>query len=310
MEKRKKISIILPVYFNEMNIEDTVNHLMLLPPQREDLDFEFVFVDDGSGDASYQLLQSFQDKHPDRIRLLKLTRNFGSMAAIQAGFSRCTGDYAGFIAADLQDPPELFLEMLKILEAGKKVCLAIRSDRKDPFLQKSFAKAFYFLLRKFALKGYPPGGFDFLLVKREVVDCINQVNEKNANVMNLIFWMGYPYATIPYVRRAREKGTSKWTFGKRFKLFIDSFVGYSYFPVRFISISGILFALSSFAYLTFIFINWLNGNIPVQGWTAMMMFIAFVSGTQMLMLGILGEYLWRSLDESRKRPSFIIDEIS
>jgi len=308
--KKKKISIILPVYFNEMNIEDTVNSLILLPPQRPDLDFEFMFVDDGSGDASYSLLKSFQARHPELIRVLKLTRNFGSMAAIQAGFSKCTGDFAGFIAADLQDPPELFLDMLKILETGKKVCLAVRSDRKDSFVQKSFANAFYYLLRKFALRDYPPGGFDFLLVRREVVECINQINEKNANVMNLIFWMGFPYVTIPYVRRAREKGISRWTFGKRFKLFIDSFVGYSYFPVRFISICGIVFALSSFVYLMVILVNWMNGNVPIRGWTAMMMFLAFVSGTQMLMLGILGEYLWRSLDESRKRPSFIIDEAS
>ncbi len=309
MEK-KRISIILPVYYNEMNIADTVESLMLLPPQRPDLDFEFMFVDDGSGDSSYALLQEFQKQYPEHIRLVKLTRNFGSMAAIQAGFSQCTGDYAGFIAADLQDPPELFLDMLKHLEQGSKVCMATRSDRGDPFLQSKLANAFYYLLRKFALKDYPAGGFDFLLVKREVVDSINRIGEKNANVMNLIFWMGYPCTLIPYVRRARTKGKSRWTFGKRFKLFVDSFVGYSYFPIRFISISGIIFAFSSFAYLIFVLANRFFGNIPVRGFTTIMVFVAFVSGTQMLMLGILGEYLWRSLDESRKRPPFIIDEIS
>ena len=309
MEK-KRISIVLPVYFNEMNIADTVASLMLLPPQRSDLDFEFLFVDDGSGDSSYVLLQTFQKRYPEHIRLVKLTRNFGSMAAIQAGFSQCTGDYAGFIAADLQDPPELFLEMLKHLEQGSKVCMATRSDRGDPFVQKTLANTFYFLLRKFALKGYPAGGFDFLLVKRDVVDSINRIGEKNANVMNLIFWMGYPCTMIPYVRRARGKGKSRWTVSKRFKLFIDSFVGYSYFPIRFISISGIFFAFSSFAYLLFVLANWFIGNIPVRGFTTIMVFFALVSGTQMLMLGILGEYLWRSLDETRKRPVFIIDELS
>ena len=182
MEK-KRISIVLPVYFNEMNIADTVASLMLLPPQRSDLDFEFLFVDDGSGDSSYVLLQTFQKRYPEHIRLVKLTRNFGSMAAIQAGFSQCTGDYAGFIAADLQDPPELFLEMLKHLEQGSKVCMATRSDRGDPFVQKTLANTFYFLLRKFALKGYPAGGFDFLLVKRDVVDSINRIGEKNANFL-------------------------------------------------------------------------------------------------------------------------------
>ena len=139
---KKKISIIVPVFFDEMGIANTVNDLLLLPSQRPDLDFEFVFVDDGSEDSSFQILKSFQKQHPAHIRLLKLTRNFGSMAAIQAGFSKCTGDYAGFIGSDLQDPPELFLDMLKKLEEGKKVCFAVRSDRKDPFLQKMFANVF------------------------------------------------------------------------------------------------------------------------------------------------------------------------
>lgn len=306
--KKKTISIILPVYYNEMNIPDTVPELMRLRDRRPDLDFEFIFVDDGSGDNSFELLKQFQSQYPQNIKILKLTRNFGSMAAIQAGFSKCTGDYAGFIATDLQDPPELFLEMLNILEGGKKVAFAVRTDREDPFLQTFFANAFYFLLRKFTFKDYPTGGFDFLLIKRDVVDCINSISEKNVNIMNLIFWMGFPYATIPYVRRARRKGTSKWTFAKRFKLVIDSFVGYSYAPIRAMSMVGVVLSFGSFAYSIYILILWWMGIISVPGWATLMLFVALVSGIQMLMIGILGEYLWRSLDETRRRPSFIIDE--
>lgn len=308
-KKKKLISIIIPVYYNELNLPDTVKELLSLAHKRRDLNFEFIFVDDGSKDKSLQILRIFKQRYTGIVRVVKLTRNFGSMAAIQAGFSVCKGDYAGFIAADLQDPPELFLEMLEKLRGQTKVCFAVRKDRHDPWLQKAFATLFYFLLRKFAFKDYPDGGFDFLLVKKEVVKYINKIDEKNVNIMNLIYWMGFPYETIPYVRRARTKGKSRWTFSKRFKLLIDSFVGYSYFPIRLMSLLGIFFAIGSFLYLLVILISWWYGKIPVRGWATMMVVFTMVSGIQMFMIGMLGEYLWRTLDESRKRPNYVIDEI-
>jgi dolichol-phosphate mannosyltransferase len=305
----KTISIIVPVYFNELNIDSTVQRLMLLPPQRPDINFEFIFVDDGSEDNSLNLLIKYKNLYPKSIRIVKLARNFGTMAAIQAGFSVCKGDFAGFIAADLQDPPELFLKMLQEVEKGKKVCLAVRSGRNDPLLQKIFASFFYFLLRRFALKNYPKKGFDFLLIDRQVVDHINLIKEKNSNIMNLIFWMGYEFASFPYIREERSLGVSKWTFSKRVKLFIDSFVGFSYFPIRLISVLGIGVSVFSFTYLIFIVINWYAGRIPIQGWTTTIVFVALISGVQMLILGVLGEYLWRTLDQVKTRPMFIIDKL-
>lgn len=308
MADKMKISIVIPVYFNELNLEDTNRRLVALANENSKYDFEFIYVDDNSGDSSLQMLEGYKKARPDLIKLFKLSRNFGSMAAIQAGLSKCTGDFVGFISADLQDPPELFLKMAEKLSGDLKVCIAVRADRKDPFLQKLFAQIFYSLLRKFVFKDYPKMGFDVILVKKEVADLIVKINEKNVNIMNLIYWMGFPYATIPYTREERKAGKSRWTFSKRVKFFVDSFVGYTYYPMRFMSAFGICFSVGAFLYAIFIIYNKLVGGVDVPGWTTLIVLLTFVSGAQMLMLGVLGEYLWRGIDESRNRPNYIIDK--
>ncbi|HEX2780477.1 MAG TPA: glycosyltransferase family 2 protein, partial [Gemmatimonadaceae bacterium] len=267
------------------------------------------FVDDGSGDRSLEMLLEHQRAHADRIKVVKLTRNFGSMAAIAAGLSIARGDAVGMIAADLQDPPELFAEMVARWEAGAKAIFAVRADREGSAVQKLFSNSYYALMRQFALPDYPAGGFDFFLVDRQVVNDINRIREKNTNLMSLIYWLGYEPSTIPYVRRARTKGKSRWTLSKKIKLFIDSFVAFSYVPIRFLSAFGILTALSAFAYAAWVFYNWAVKDIPVKGYAPTVILVALTAGVQMTMLGILGEYLWRTLDESRRRPAFVIDEV-
>ena len=227
------LSIVVPVYFNAMNLPDTIPQLLSLESQAHGLTLELVFVDDGSGDDSLAVLRSFQAQHPERIRIVKLTRNFGSMAAILAGLTVARGDCVGMIAADLQDPPELFLDMLAHWRAGSKAVFAVRTDREDSASQRLFARAYYSLIRRFALRDYPAGGFDFFLVDRQVVRDMVRIGEKNTNLMSLIFWLGYRPVMLPYVRRAREKGKSRWTLAKKIKLFIDSFVAFSYVPIRF-----------------------------------------------------------------------------
>lgn len=308
MSNKTKISIVIPVYYNELNLEDTNARLIKLSKENPRYDFEYIYVDDNSGDSSLEMLEGYKKEFPNIVKLLKLTRNFGSMAAIQAGLSISSGDFVGFISADLQDPPELFIEMAENLENDLKVCIAVRKGRKDPYFQKLFAQIFYFLLRKIIFKNYPKMGFDVILVKKEVVQLINKIDEKNVNIMNLIYWMGFPYATIPYTREERKAGKSRWTFSKRLKFFVDSFVGYTYYPMRFMSAFGILFSVGAFIYGVFIVFNKLIGGVDVPGWSTLVVILTFVSGAQMLMLGILGEYLWRGIDESRGRPNFIIDK--
>jgi dolichol-phosphate mannosyltransferase len=308
-EKMKLFSIVVPVFYNELNIPDTIPELIKLRDHLPEYDFELVFVDDGSADRSLQLLMEYQGKYPETITVVKLTRNFGSMAAVQAGFSVARGDCVGMIAADLQDPPELFLEMLHYWEQGTKAIFAVRQGRQEPFLTRLFSNAYYWLLRRLALPGYPDGGFDFMLVDRQVIAEINRIREKNTNVMTLVYWLGFKPIMIPYLRRSRRKGRSRWTFSKKIKLFVDTFVGFSYFPIRLLSALGLVLAMGSFLYGLVIFLYWLFRSVPVQGYVPLMLVMTFASGLQMSMLGVLGEYLWRTLDESRRRPSFVIDEV-
>jgi dolichol-phosphate mannosyltransferase len=304
-----KLSIVVPVYFNEANLPDTVPQLLALQARLPGYELELVFVEDGSRDRSLEILLDFHKREPERVRVVKLTRNFGSMAAIQAGFRQVTGHCIGVIAADLQDPPELFVEMVRHWERGIKTVLAVREDREETVTTRWFAAAYYALMRRFAIPDYPKGGFDFLLVDRQVVEEVNRIAEKNTNVVSLIFWLGYPAMLIPYVRRRRAKGHSRWTLTKKIKLVIDSFVAFSYVPIRFVSLMGLVFAASAFVYGGIVFYAWWASNIEVKGWTALMILLTFTAGVEMAMLGLLGEYLWRTLDEVRKRPTYVIDRI-
>jgi polyisoprenyl-phosphate glycosyltransferase len=305
----KALSIVVPVYFNEPNLPDTVPQLLALAERLPGYRLELIFVDDGSGDNSLGLLREFQAQHPETIKVVKLTRNFGSMAAVQAGLSVATGDCVGIIAADLQDPPELFVEMLSHWEKGTRLVLAVRADREEPLGQRMFAATYYGLMRRFAVPGYPHGGFDFLLMDAQVVKDVNRIQEANTNLMVLIFWLGYRPVLIPYTRRKRTKGRSRWTLAKKVKLFIDSFVAFSYVPIRALSLLGVLFALGAFGYGLLLTILRLTQGVEVPGWTAMMVLMTFASGIQMTMLGVLGEYLWRTLEAARKRPHYVIDEV-
>ncbi len=305
----KKISIVVPVYYNEENLPETIPELLKLKQSLQNYELELIFVDDGSKDRSLEILLDFKKKYPNNIKVVKLTRNFGSHAAIQAGMKISTGDCVGKISADLQDPPELFNDMIKHWEKGTKAVLAIRKDRKDTFFSKVVANTTYSLVRRHAMPDYPRHGYDFCLLDRKIVDEFNKIKEKNTNIYGLIFWLGFDYVTIPYVRRQRNKGRSKWTLNKKMKLFIDTFVGFSYFPIRILSLLGIVVAFASFVYGAFIFYNWLSGNIEVEGWTATMIVLSFTAGIQMIMIGVIGEYLWRTLDQVRDRPSYVIDEV-
>ena len=231
------------------------------------------------------------------------------MQAIQAGLNYTSGDCVGIISADLQDPPELFEDMIKCWERGKKVVMATRTDREESFSQKLFSNTYYYLMDRFAIKGYPKGGFDFVLIDKQVVQELVLISEKNTNIMSLIFSLGHDQDFIPYVRQERKHGKSRWTFSKKIKLFVDSFVSFSYAPIRFMTGIGFAVALLSFIYALFTIVAYLAGYVAVQGWTTIIALITLLQGIIMMMLGIIGEYLWRILDETRKKPGFIVDEV-
>ena len=305
-----KISIIIPCYYNEQNIPVTLNELIHNEKSfPADVTFEYVMVDDGSKDNTLIELKNFKSLYPDQIKIIKLSGNFGSYNAILAGMKYATGDCNVVIAADLQDPPELMVKMYEYWNKGIKLVIAYRENREDGFFTSTFANVYQNLMRKFALANLPKGGFDYCLFDKQLREQVVQMEEKNTNSLYLLAWLKYDYVAIPYIRKKREIGRSKWTINKRIKLFIDSFVSFSYFPLRLITSIGLALGLISFIYAIYVVIARITGYINVEGWTTLMVVFLLVSSFQMMAIGILGEYLWRNLEASRKRPSYVVDEV-
>lgn len=305
----KIFSIVVPLY-NEPGVSDATPRLLAVGDRLRDYELELVFVDDGSRDDTLEHIRAFQKEHPKRrTKVVQFTRNFGSMAAVQAGLSVSTGDCVGVVSADMQDPPELFLQMIPHWEHGAKAVFAVRSERHDKAIQRLFSGAYYFLMRRFAISDLPKGGFDCFLLDRQVVSELNAIKEKNTDLRSLVFWLGHHHVLVPYVRERRQKGVSKWTIARKIKLLIDSLVAFSYIPIRFVSVLGLVFTLAALIYGSTIVVSWLTTGTKVEGWSAVMVFIAFIAGLQTIMLGVLGEYVWRALDEIRKRPPYVIERI-
>lgn len=304
------ISIIVPVFNNAASLPDLLERFQVLAAKNADDQFEFIFVDDGSIDSSFSVLTSLFQKD-SRIQIVKLSRNFGSNAALLAGLGQTRGDVVAAIAADLQDPPELINNMLVDWRQGHKVVLAARQSREDEWSTTLLADTFYSLFRRFAIETMPKRGFDFFLIDRQVCDLINGIQENNAYLMGLILWLGFSPKVIYYHRQAREKkyGHSMWTTAKKIKYFLDSFVAFSYFPVRAASVMGIGFSFAGLIYAIIVIILRFVYSFEPTGWSSLMTVLLIVSGVQMLMIGILGEYMWRNLDETRRRPRFIIESV-
>mgnify|MGYP002397458799 CR=1 FL=1 len=273
------------------------------------LKFEYIMIDDGSKDNTLNELKAFQNKYPSKVKIIKLAGNVGSLNAILAGLEYGTGDCYVIISADMQDPPNLIPKMYEYWQKGVKLVLANRENREDTYLISIFSKIYHKLIKKFALKNIPDGGFDFVFFDKQLRNQLLNIREKNTNILYLLTWLGYDYVNIPYTRKKREIGKSKWTIQKKIKLFIDSFVSFSFFPIRLISILGILLGTLSIVYALYILYIKLSKGIEVPGWTTFMIVFLFVSSFQMVSLGVLGEYIWRTLDASRNRPNYIVEEV-
>jgi glycosyltransferase involved in cell wall biosynthesis len=308
IERASRVSVVVPVYYNELNLPLLYSRLSAIAQARSDLEFEYVFVDDGSGDQSFQILQDLVTSD-DRIQAIKLSRNFGAFNAVLAGLTYATGDCVVIIAADLQDPPELIPSMVDLWAKGTKVVLATRQERHDPFFSKLFSNVFNWVFRKIVFNDFPSQGFDFVLVDHEIARLLAQCEEKNTNLMALILWMGFKQATICYTREKRQVGKSRWTFAKKFKHLTDSFVGFSYLPIRLASLTGFALAAVGFVYALIVILGKLIWGIVIEGWSSLIVVVLIVSGVQMTMLGVLGEYIWRNLDQTRKRPPFVVEEV-
>ena len=309
MGDNKLFSIVVPVYQNEANLDDTIPKLLSLKAKLPNYDLELIFVDDGSTDNSYKLLVKYYEANKESIKIVKMTKNFGQTAAIQAGLKVASGDCAGIISTDLQDPPELFLEMINKWERGTSLVIAEREKREENIIQIFISNLYWKMVQNYAVNKFPSGGFDFCLLDKKIISDVNKINEKNCTIFILIFSLGYPYEIIYYTRKKRIHGKSQWTFSKKIKLFIDTFVSFSYLPIRGISYLGVGISILSFFYGLYIGLNKLIYGSAYEGWTTIVVLISSLGGLILLTLGIIGEYLWRILDEVKKRPNYVIEEI-
>jgi len=305
--RMKKLSIIIPVYNNELNIKPLYEKLSKEVLIKNDFEYEIIFVDDGSEDDSYNGLLKLREKDKN-IKIIKFTRNFGAYTAIFAGIKYANGNCVLFLAADLQTPPQLINEMYNWWEKGYKTVLAVRDNREEGKIQTFFSNTYWKLVKKYALETTPEKGFDCFLIDRKIANMIINTKEKNSPLSGQILWYGFETKKIYYTREKREIGKSQWTFSKKIKLFIDTFIAFSYTPIRIISGIGVIVSLGAFIFAIIIIFNKFYNNIPIQGWASLMVVLLGLSGIQLLTLAIIGEYLWRNFDESRKRPIYVIEK--
>lgn len=265
---------------------------------------EFVFVDDGSDDGSLNELFAIRARDAD-VRIVSFTRNFGQMSAILAGLKTATGDLVLHLSADLQDPVELIPQLVRQFEGGNEVVVAYREARQDRLTSRLTSRVFYGIIR-LSFPTIPPGGFDYVLMARRVVDAFNQIEVRNRFFQGDVLWLGYKTAFVPYVRARRTHGRSQYTFAKRLKNSLDAILDSSYLPIRFISLVGVLTAFIGFVYAADIVYARLMHHIPATGLAPIMILVLIVGGVLMLMLGIIGEYVWRIYDEIKGKPNYII----
>ncbi len=304
-------SIVVPVYQNEGSLDETFRKLKdNVIDKNPQYSAEVIFVDDGSTDKSFQILLNLYKSFPELVVIVKLTRNFGTYPAIIAGYEKARGDCIINISADLQDPPELIDEMLSYhFKEDFNIVICNRSSRDESFYRSLTSKIFYSTIKKLCFPTMPKGGFDFMLISRKVKEVILQDLEADFFLQGKILWTGYDIQYIPYKRRKRENGKSQWTFSKKLKWFVDSVMSYSFFPMRLMSSLGVLIALIGFVYAVIVFFQRLLLDDFIYGWAPLMIIILILSGFQMLMLGVIGEYLWRTLSQTRNRPQYLIAEI-
>ena len=303
-----KLSIVTPCYFNEKNLEDTFRAIREeVFDRRPEVDWEWVLVDDGSGDRTLEVARELQQRD-GRIKIVKLSRNFGEFRAIVAGLSVAEGEAIAVISADLQDPPEMILHMVELWKQGHKVSLAVRRERDKGRLKNWLANSYYRLIRKWVIPDYPEHGFDFFLIDRSVAWQLVRMQEKNSSIYLQLIWLGYKPAILEYNRRDRDKGVSMWTYSKRINLFVDTFIVFSHRPIRILTGVGIVFGLLALIFGVYVIYDKLANHTPA-GYATLMLVMLVTTSFQMIMMGVLGEYLWRNLDESRKRPLYVIDEV-
>jgi dolichol-phosphate mannosyltransferase len=302
------ITIVCPAFNESRNLQALYSRVRSTL-DAAGLSWQLVVVDDRSRDETFQVLASIA-KEDRRVTGIRLARNAGAHYALLCGLEFAAGDCAVLMAADLEDPPELIPTMVARWMDGASVVWASRERRVDKGLfYRALARIFHFVTRRVVgISSLPKGGSDFLLLDGHVVDMVRLYRERSANIFALVAWFDLPSATVGYERVARTEGQSGWSWRRRMHLFIGTILGFTNLPIRLLSVGGAAIATLGFVVAIHVFVNALQGS-PPQGWTSLMIAVLVIGGVQMIMLGILGEYLWAALDEIRRRPRFLVDAI-
>jgi glycosyltransferase involved in cell wall biosynthesis len=300
------LSLVIPVYRNETSILDLLTEIDGVCAAAA-ADFEAVFVVDGSPDRSAEILAEELPKRPFPSQLLILSRNFGSFAAIRAGMRAARGEVCGIMAADLQEPPGLILEMhRRLVEEGCDIAVGVREGRADPLPSRLASALFWWVYRLIVQREVPRGGADVFACTREVRDHLVALPEHNSSLIGLLFWLGFRRTEVHYRRRARRDGRSAWTFARRVRYSLDSLFSFTDRPIRILSVMGL--AGMALALGLGLVVLWarLTGRIPVPGYAAMVLVVMFFGALNSLSLGIVGEYIWRTFENTKGRPSSVV----
>jgi polyisoprenyl-phosphate glycosyltransferase len=303
------ISLVVPMFNEAGNVVSMCEALRQMADATTGYEWEFVFVDDGSVDGTFQLLC---DEHTRdrRIKIVQLSRNYGGAVADSAGLQFTAGDAAIVIAGDLQDHPREIPRLLEAWRQGFDVVWAVRATRDDPPMDRFFSSLFAKLIRLVALPNFPKtGSGGFCLLGRVVIDALNAYPERNRGVSALVLYSGFRQTQITYHRQRREVGTSKWSFRRKVRAAIDIIVSFSVLPLRVGSLAGFVCAILAFVLIGIQVVNRLLYATEVPGLTQLSVLVLFLGGLQLLMLGVLGEYLWRTLDDTRRRPLFLVQQL-
>ena len=305
----KKISVVIPMYFEEKVVNECYNRTKNVLNKLSSYEYEIIFINDGSQDKTLELLEKIA-KNDNNVKVLSFSRNFGHQAAVTAGLKFTTGDAAVIMDADMQDPPEVIEEMVKLWEEGNEVIYAKRKVREGETKFKLFtAKMFYKMLNSLSDTEIPKDTGDFRLADRKVVDIINQLPEHNKFLRGLFSWVGFKQIPLEYERKERFAGKTKYPLKKMLKLDLDGITSFSTKPLKILGVLGIFSVLISFIILIYALISFaFNLNQLTPGWTSLMVTMTFLGGVQLLSIWLISEYIGRIYDESKGRPEYIIDK--
>jgi dolichol-phosphate mannosyltransferase len=307
MMSQKKLSIIVPVYFNAESLLELFARLEGVERQLSDrnMAMELIFVDDGSKDNSFEVLREIVLRRPE-TKLIKLTRNFGGPASSWSGFAYATGDCVAIVSADLQDPPEQILPMVDTWQQGNRFVCSYRQSRKDPFFTRVCAGIFYKFLHHLVVNNYPRTGTDMVLMDKSLLPYILHLPQ-GVNYVIYLFWIGFEAKLLAYDRAERKYSKSRWTLKKKFFYFLDTIMGFSVTPLRLVTAVAGVVSIISLVYGIHIIIYALINGTTVPGFISLATLISFSTSVIVTMLGIIGEYIWRIFAIVSRHPKSVVD---